>query len=183
MKYTWNAVIMDLQLELTESGDVVVAKKYGKIDQDMLQYFEENKQSFVDILVSRKKKQEKRAANPESDRDWIRSAASVLTESKGEAEINVGGGGYQQNSRSNRSAAAIKDYRVPMSHITRELIDDFCANENIDDEIRDKSTEEWKTAARLSWTGEWHHTSSKYNRTNHYSLKDAAEYLSNKGDH
>ncbi len=171
MKYTANDIIVSLGLELNDTeDDINILRAY---DEERIAYFNENRTMFLEILIRRKRKAEQRKSN-----DWIKSAAAMLVESDGKAELDFGGGGYQNMSRSNRSVKAIEEYRVPLSHITRALIDDFCANEGISEELQSKSVKAWKEAAIASWDGEWHHTSKHYNRTKHYSLKEAAEFLS-----
>ncbi len=86
--------------------------------------------------------------------------------------------GYNGYSRSVRSSEAIEGHEMPLSMIKKDRIDSF---------LRDAKEEEyhkiadiyflqtlpvsiWKFAAKDLGRSSWHHTSSYYNKTDHYSL-------------
>jgi len=92
--------------------------------------------------------------------------------------------GYVNYSRSTRSAEAIRNFEVPITLINKSLIDSFLnkyQNEFTKDEmkrLKNIKTSIWKFVAKemMSPTS-WHHTSSHYNKTNHYDLETIAEII------
>lgn len=88
--------------------------------------------------------------------------------------------GYVGYSRSVRSQAAIEDYEMPLSLITKARINEFIvdreeeyANINLEKEPVTK----WKVVAKLVGPSSWHHTSNYFNKTDHYSLEDIADKM------
>lgn len=91
--------------------------------------------------------------------------------------------GYVGASRSVRSQEAVDFYEVPMSMINKSLIEDFL------DEQEDFSSDDFSFLSKLSvakWkyianervsASSWHHTSSYFNETYHYSLYAIAEKM------
>lgn len=85
--------------------------------------------------------------------------------------------GYVGYSRSVRSQNAIEDYEVPLSFINKSLIEEFLS---VYDEFKPLETVPvslWKFVAKSTSPSSWHHTSNRYNKTNHYSLVEIAEKL------
>lgn len=76
--------------------------------------------------------------------------------------------GYINYSRSERSQEAIQDFEVPLSMINKNLIEAFLSDNNYEDP--GVSVSVWKFAAHLVGPSSWHHTSSYYNKTDHFSL-------------
>lgn len=90
--------------------------------------------------------------------------------------------GYIGISRSVRSQKAINSYEIPISMITRNLIDEFLGYEIFtDDEISKLekiSVAKWKYVAKERVNpSSWHHTSKFYNITYHYDLKTLSDKL------
>lgn len=92
--------------------------------------------------------------------------------------------GYVGASRSIRSQEAVTSYEVPISMINKSLVEDFL-NEYKDnfskvelDFLKKVSISKWKYVAqeRIN-ASSWHHTSSYFNKTNHYALTVVAEKL------
>ena len=91
--------------------------------------------------------------------------------------------GYVGASRSIRSQEAIDSYEVPMSMIKKALIEDFLdeqddfTSEDINF-LSKVSVAKWKYVAseRMS-ASSWHHTSSYFNETYHYSLYSISDKL------
>lgn len=91
--------------------------------------------------------------------------------------INSLNNGYNGFSRSVRSYRAIKNYEVPLSMITKDLIQNYL-NENNDflkkdeiDVIKKISISKVKFVAKnIVRESSWHHTGQYFNKTNHYSL-------------
>jgi hypothetical protein len=91
--------------------------------------------------------------------------------------------GYIGASRSVRSQEAIRSYEVPLSMINKALIEDFLDKQgdftSEDMKFLSKtSAAKWKYVAseRMS-ASSWHHTSSYFNKTYHYSLYSVAEKI------
>lgn len=90
--------------------------------------------------------------------------------------------GYVGASRSVRSQEAVESYEVPISMINKALISEFLFDHENDfsseslNFLKGISVAKWKYVAseRMSATS-WHHTSSYFNKTHHYSLYDIAE--------
>jgi hypothetical protein len=85
--------------------------------------------------------------------------------------------GYIKHSRSERSQEAIENYEVPLTMFKRDIINDFIDDNSNFEQLRNLPLTLWKYAANIVGASSWHHTSSFYNETNHYSLYDVAEYL------
>lgn len=90
--------------------------------------------------------------------------------------------GYIRQSRSVNSMNAIEDYEVPMSMISKSLIDDLKTEEDvssydIDDKVFDLPVNIWKFGADKTGASSWHHTGKYFNCTLHYNLYEVAEYL------
>ena len=94
-------------------------------------------------------------------------------------------GGYVGYSRSRRSAEAIQNFEVPLSHITKKLIRRFLKErkaELLEDYSSDAverletiPVEVWKFVAdKIVGPSSWHHTSSWLNETWHYDLMSVA---------
>ncbi|MFA5448849.1 MAG: hypothetical protein WC292_00185 [Clostridia bacterium] len=91
--------------------------------------------------------------------------------------------GYVGASRSVRSQEAVDSYEVPMSMIKKALIEDFLdeqddfTSEDINF-LSKVSVAKWKYVAseRMS-VSSWHHTSSYFNETYHYSLCSISDKL------
>lgn len=91
--------------------------------------------------------------------------------------------GYKGNSRSIRSQAAIDNFEMPIAQITADKIssflklyaDDFKPGEL--EILRPLTAAKWKFAANRMPASSWHHTSAKFNCTNHYSLLSVAEKI------
>lgn len=92
---------------------------------------------------------------------------------------------YIGYSRSQRSQEAIDSFEVPMSLITKDVIADFISSgdfTNKEKEVLSSLTVSfWKFAAKRNGAKSWHHTSMMYNKTNHYSLSDVADYIFSMG--
>ena len=91
--------------------------------------------------------------------------------------------GYVGASRSVRSQEAVDSYEVPLSMINKSLIEDFLDEQedfSSDDLsfLNKTSVAKWKYVAneRIS-ASSWHHTSSYFNKTDHYSLYAIAEKM------
>ena len=104
--------------------------------------------------------------------------------------------GYIGYSRSERSAYAIENYEVPKSLIKRDLILNYLESDNfkefleeknierkkiekIINELKNRPLKDWKNVTKLINPSSWHHTGKFYNKTDHYSLNDIAEFLMN----
>ena len=92
--------------------------------------------------------------------------------------------GYVGKSRSVRSQEAIADYEVPMSMISKRLIESFLNenNENFSEEdfryLEKTSVAKWKFVAKQKvCAASWHHTSKFFNATDHYALGDIATFI------
>ena len=94
-------------------------------------------------------------------------------------------GGYVGYSRSRRSAEAIQNFEVPLSHIKKDLIETFLKErkeELLEDYSKDAverletiPVEVWKFVAdKIVGPSSWHHTSSWLNETWHYDLMSVA---------
>lgn len=92
--------------------------------------------------------------------------------------------GYVGGSRSVRSQEAVDSYEVPITMVTKSLIEDFLNDYEEDfskddlDYLEKVSVQKWKYVAKMRVSASsWHHTSSYFNRTNHYDLLAIAEKL------
>src|SRR5699024_12433704 len=91
--------------------------------------------------------------------------------------------GYVGFSRSVRSKAAIEDFEMPLSLINKETIRDFLKEyqEEFKQELvflEKLSVEKWKYIAKEHTSpASWHHTSSYFNKTDHYDLYDIANNI------
>lgn len=92
--------------------------------------------------------------------------------------------GYVGASRSVRSQEAITSYEVPISMFNKSLIEGFL-NEYKDnfskadlDFLKKVSMSKWKYVAKERVNASsWHHTSSYFNKTNHYDLNIIADKI------
>lgn len=91
--------------------------------------------------------------------------------------------GYVGASRSVRSQESVDSYEVPISIINRTLIEDFLdEQEDFSHEdlkfLNKVSVAKWKYVAneRIS-ASSWHHTSSYFNETYHYSLYSISDKI------
>lgn len=99
--------------------------------------------------------------------------------------------GYIGNSRSVRSAYAIEEFRIPLSHFKKSVIRDFLnlklreieefgedafTIDNINT-LKNTTVNIWKDGANKVGTREWHHTGSYFSKTYHYDLEDIAIYI------
>jgi len=90
--------------------------------------------------------------------------------------------GYVGFSRSVRSAEAVASYEVPISLINKSLIKDYL---NQEEEIKESEKQSlsnmpvglWKYVAKMVGPSSWHHTGSMFKETDHYSLSEIAEEL------
>lgn len=92
--------------------------------------------------------------------------------------------GYVGSSRSIRSNQAIDNYEVPLNMINKSLVKNFLKenNGNFTNEeleyLQHLSIAKWKyTATQKTHSTSWHHTSSYFNKTNHYDLADIADTI------
>lgn len=91
--------------------------------------------------------------------------------------------GYVGANRSVRSQEAIDSYEVPFSMINKSLIENFLDEQedftSDDLSFLNKTTvAKWKyVASEKMSASSWHHTSSYFNETYHYSLYSIAELL------
>ena len=85
--------------------------------------------------------------------------------------------GYVGHSRSVNSENAILNYEVPLSLIKKSLIEDFLYENEEYQSLEDVPVSVWKYLAKRSVPTSWHHTSNRFNKTNHYSLFSIAEDL------
>lgn len=85
--------------------------------------------------------------------------------------------GYVGYSRSVNSENAIANYEVPLSLIKRSLVQNFINNNEEYRSLEDISIAVWKYVAKKNNPTSWHHTSNRFNKTNHYSLYSIAEDL------
>ena len=94
-----------------------------------------------------------------------------------------GNSGYEGYSRSKRSADAIESYEVPLSMINKNLVNTFLNEYSLDfkeddlDFLKKLSISKWKYIAKKTYPSSWHHTSSYFNKTDHYSLPLIAERI------
>lgn len=95
--------------------------------------------------------------------------------------------GYVGYSRSVRSQRAIEEYEVPLSHINRALIDDFLHDNEEEyrqyfSMLENISVAKWKfVATEVVGRTSWHHTSSYFNKTDHFCLFEVAEAIIDMG--
>lgn len=85
--------------------------------------------------------------------------------------------GYVGYSRSVRSQKAIEDYEVPLSFINKNLVEDFLSEYDEFKSLEKVPVSLWKFVAKSTSPSSWHHTSNRYNKTNHYSLVELAEII------
>jgi len=90
--------------------------------------------------------------------------------------------GYVGYKRSVRSDAAIREFEVPISLITKSLIQNYI--EEIEDftELEKKTLDkftvaQWKYGAKIVGAASWHHTSTYFNKTEHYCLSEIAKRI------
>lgn len=87
--------------------------------------------------------------------------------------------GYRNFSRSNNSHEAIVSGEMPLSMINKdaiyEVLNDYDGQELA--ELEKLSVAFWKFAARRKGRDSWHHTSSMYNKTDHYNLYNTADFI------
>lgn len=102
---------------------------------------------------------------------------------------------YVGYSRSTRSSIDIDNYEMPLSMINKDVITSFLSRYNDKDfnyyfsindkeeinKIRKLSVAVWKFICKENGRSSWHHTSSYFNKTDHYSLDSALEYISENG--
>lgn len=85
--------------------------------------------------------------------------------------------GYVGYSRSARSQSAIDNYELPLSLIKKSVILDFIDDYNEYKELKHIPVAMWKYVAKSIGRSSWHHTSNRYNKTDHYSLDLIADEL------
>jgi len=88
--------------------------------------------------------------------------------------------GYVCASRSVRSAEAIENFEVPMSMVNRDLINAFLHSSEADEPIEFAEklpVTIWKYALKRAGASSWHHTSSFYNKADHYDLQNGLDYI------
>ncbi len=98
-------------------------------------------------------------------------------------------GGYYKYERSSRSQRSINYHIVPESMVDRGRIDEFLddmrllfSKEDMD-YLKTVSVAKWKYVLKVRVGAySWHHTSSWYNKTDHYNLSDVAECLLDEKD-
>ena len=88
--------------------------------------------------------------------------------------MNKGYVGYQ---RSVRSQVAIESFEMPLSMIKKDVIQEFIRQNDEYESLKKISVTIWKYVAKQIGSDSWHHTSSYYNKTDHYSLFSIADYL------
>lgn len=92
-------------------------------------------------------------------------------------DLNSGYAGY---SRSNRSQEAIDNYEVPLSLINTGLIGEFIKEYREYEELKKVPIYIWKYQAKLTGASSWHHTGTKFKKTDHYNLFKIADELLSK---
>lgn len=91
--------------------------------------------------------------------------------------------GYVGASRSFRSQEAVASYEIPISMINKKIIEDFFTdNESEFSEeelqfLKKLSIAKWKYIMKTSAASSWHHTSSFFNKTNHYNLIEISKTI------
>lgn len=92
--------------------------------------------------------------------------------------------GYVGAKRSVRSQSAIDSYEMPLSMISKDIIDDFLFEYGEDYSeadyllLKDLSVAKWKYVAKNRiFASSWHHTGSYFNETDHYDLREIAEKI------
>ncbi len=101
-----------------------------------------------------------------------------------------GGGGYKDYSRSNRSAAAIEAHEMPLSMFNKERIGIFLKDAKEENYLETADfyflktlpVNLWKFAAKDLGRASWHHTSSHYNKTDHFCLYSISDHLAENYD-
>lgn len=96
--------------------------------------------------------------------------------------LNSGYSGYR---RSIRSEEAINGYEVPLSMINKKLISEFLEDKKEEEELNENidfltsvQVAKWKFVAKeIVKPSSWHHTGTYFNKTNHYSLLEVSEKL------
>lgn len=89
------------------------------------------------------------------------------------------GNGYVGSKRSVNSQYAIDNYELPLSKYTKEnwlsFINEYYKDDNL---LKSFSMDIIKFVAKEEiQASSWHHTSSFYNKTNHYDMNLVAEYI------
>lgn len=92
-----------------------------------------------------------------------------------EEYYSIGGNGYSGYSMSNNAIKTYKEGKKPISKFTKEDVNTF--NQLLQERgIKEKITlKELKTLLEKYSGSEWHHTSSRYNKTNFYDINDILE--------
>lgn len=91
--------------------------------------------------------------------------------------------GYVGARRSVRSQEAVASYEIPISMINKKIIEDFLTDnesEFSDEELqflKKLSVAKWKYIMKTSAASSWHHTSSFFNKTNHYNLIEISKTI------
>lgn len=85
--------------------------------------------------------------------------------------------GYIGYKRSVRSQEAIESFEMPLSMIKKDVIQEFIRQNDEYQSLNNVPVSLWKYVAKTIGSDSWHHTSSYYNKTNHYSLFSIADYL------
>lgn len=85
--------------------------------------------------------------------------------------------GYIGHSRSERSLNCINNYELPLAMIKRAVIDDFTTLDERNEILNGMSITFIKFCLEKAGPSSWHHTSSFYNETNHYSLFSLIDFL------
>lgn len=92
--------------------------------------------------------------------------------------------GYVGASRSERSQAAIENYEMPISMMSKSIIDTFLSLTRDDfdpihyDLLKSTPVSKWRFVAKTKMQrSSWHHTSSRFNKTDHFSLHAIAEKI------
>lgn len=94
------------------------------------------------------------------------------------------GNGYVGSKRSVNSQYAIDNYELPLSKYTKEnwlsFINEYYKDDNL---LKSFSMDIIKFVAKEEiQASSWHHTSSFYNKTNHYDMNLVAEYIKENDD-
>lgn len=101
--------------------------------------------------------------------------------------------GYNGFSRSNNSRDAINGFEMPISMINKNIIQNWLETDAGYCDFTDKQLETLKKTKVSRWKqmvkshfvqpSVWHHTSSWYNKTDHYRLEDVAEAILEHADY
>lgn len=87
---------------------------------------------------------------------------------------------YSAYSRSNRSREAIENYEIPLSLINKGLIDRFIHEYKEYEILKNVPIYLWKYQAKLTGASSWHHTGTKFKKTDHYNLFKIGDELLSK---